>query len=117
MTDHVLILTPVKNAARYVETYVRGLSRLTYPRHLVSVAVLESDSSDETYELFERELTELNSIFRRANLYRKNFGYQLPRGYPRYANHLQVERRTILAKSRNHLLFRALDDEDWVLWL
>jgi hypothetical protein len=26
-------------------------------------------------------------------------------------------RRSILAKSRNHLLFRALTDEDWVLWL
>jgi glycosyltransferase involved in cell wall biosynthesis len=28
-----------------------------------------------------------------------------------------MERRAILARSRNHLLFRALDDEDWVLWL
>jgi hypothetical protein len=28
-----------------------------------------------------------------------------------------VERRATLAKSRNHLLFRALDDEEWVLWL
>ena len=26
-------------------------------------------------------------------------------------------RRSVLARSRNHLLFHALDDEDWVLWL
>ncbi len=31
--------------------------------------------------------------------------------------YLQRERRSVLAKSRNHLLFRALGDEDWVLWL
>jgi hypothetical protein len=29
----------------------------------------------------------------------------------------QPQRRAILARARNHLLFRALDDEDWVLWL
>ena len=26
-------------------------------------------------------------------------------------------RRAVLARARNHLLFRALDDEDWVLWI
>src|SRR5207237_5940372 len=26
-------------------------------------------------------------------------------------------RRAVRASSRNHLLFHALDDEDWVLWL
>ena len=30
---------------------------------------------------------------------------------------MQIPRRTILAKSRNHLLMRALGDEDWVLWI
>ncbi len=28
-----------------------------------------------------------------------------------------MARRTILAKSRNHLLFAALENEDWVLWI
>jgi Anp1 len=30
---------------------------------------------------------------------------------------VQVMRRAVLARSRNHLLFRVLDDQDWVLWL
>ena len=30
---------------------------------------------------------------------------------------MQLARRAVLARSRNHLLFHALDDEDWVLWL
>ena len=30
---------------------------------------------------------------------------------------MQPMRRAVLARSRNHLLSRALDDEDWVLWI
>ena len=40
-----------------------------------------------------------------------------PAGIPRGAEPIQVERRVVLAKSRNHLLAHALDDEEWVLWL
>jgi hypothetical protein len=116
-SDRVLILTPAKDAARHLETYLRGVYGLTYPRHLLSLAFLESDSADGTYEAFARCIPELSGALRRAELYKKDFGYRLPPGYPRYAHHLQVRRRSVLAKSRNHLLFRALDDEDWVLWL
>jgi hypothetical protein len=110
-------LTPAKDAARHLATYLRGVYGLTYPRELLSLALLEGDSTDGTYELFARHLPELNGTLRRAELHKKDFGYTLPQGLPRYAHHLQVRRRSVLAKSRNHLLFRALDDEDWVLWL
>jgi hypothetical protein len=40
-----------------------------------------------------------------------------PPGVPRWTGVLQVPRRTALAKARNHLLFRALTDEHWVLWI
>ena len=39
------------------------------------------------------------------------------KGAPRWSPAFQLPRRVILAKSRNTLLMRALDDEDWVLWL
>jgi len=116
-SERVLILTPAKDAARHVGTYLRGLYSLTYPRQLLSLAILEGDSIDSTYELFAQRIPELNGTLRRAELHKKDFGYRLPPGLPRYAHHLQVQRRSVLAKSRNHLLFRALDDEDWVLWL
>jgi hypothetical protein len=116
-SERVLILTPAKDAARHLGTYLRGVYGLTYPRRLLSLAVLEGDSADGTYELFAQHMPELRGALRRAELYKKDFGYRLPPGLPRYAHHLQVRRRSVLAKSRNHLLFRALDDEDWVLWL
>jgi hypothetical protein len=115
--DRVLILTPVKDAAGHLDTYLKGLFSLTYPRPLLSIALLESDSVDGTYELLAQRMAELNGTFRRAAVYRKDFGYPSPTNYPRYAPHLQLKRRSVLAKSRNHLLFHALDDEDWVLWL
>ena len=116
-SEQVIILSPVKNAAPHLDSYFRGVYSLTYPRNLISIAFLESDSADGTGERISQRLGDLNATFRRAELFKKDFNFHLPAGQPRYAAHLQVERRSILAKSRNHLLFRALDDEDWVLWL
>jgi len=48
---------------------------------------------------------------------KKDFGFLIPQGIPRYEGIYQPARRAVLARARNHLLFRALDDEDWVLWL
>ena len=115
--DRVLILTPVKDAEDYLDGYFESLYRLTYPHHLISIAFLESDSSDETYGKLLGRLPELEKGFRSAAVWKKDFGFRIPEGTPRWAGHLQRERRTVLAKSRNHLLFRALGDEDWVLWL
>jgi hypothetical protein len=113
--DTVLLLTPVKNAAAHLDTYFAGLETLTWPRELLSLGMLESDSTDGTYELLQRRLEQ--PPFAVARLFRRDFGFTLPPGTPRWAPHLQVQRRAVLARSRNHLLFRALDDERWVLWL
>jgi hypothetical protein len=115
--ERVLILTPMKDSARHLRTYFDGILRLTYPRELLSFAILESDSADDTHALLATHMAEIGTLFRRAELHKRDFGYRLPPGTPRYADHVQVERRSVLAKSRNHLLFRALGDEAWVLWL
>ncbi|MBA3994178.1 MAG: hypothetical protein C0469_11675, partial [Cyanobacteria bacterium DS2.3.42] len=49
--------------------------------------------------------------------WQKNFGYAIPDGTPRWQPNIQFQRRSTLARSRNHLLFHALDDEEYVLWL
>lgn len=116
-TDKILILTPVKDAEAFLEGYVRGLDRLTYPRRQLSIAFLESDSRDRTYEELERRLPYLRARFRAAALWKKDFGFHLPPKTPRWARHVQLARRAALAKSRNYLLSLALSDEDWVLWL
>jgi len=113
----VLILTPVKDAADCLEGYCRRLRELTYPHALISLGFLESDSSDSTFQELRRRLPALRAEFRRVGLWKQDFGYRVPAGLPRWAPSIQVERRRVLAKSRNYLLFRALEDEAWVLWL
>lgn len=113
----VLILTPVKDAADCIDGYCARVARLTYPHYLISIGFLESDSADTTFRDLRRRLPGLRGEFRRVGLWKKDFGYRVPPGIHRGAPPIQIERRTVLAKSRNHLLFHALDDEDWVLWL
>jgi len=115
--ETILILTPVKNAAIHLDTYARGLRRLTYPHELLSLGFLESDSTDGTWEQLQRRGEALRQEFRRVALFQRHYGFAIPPGLPRWAPQIQVQRRTILARARNQLLFRALDDEQWVLWL
>jgi peptide chain release factor subunit 1 len=115
--DTVLILTPVKDAADLIENYCRRLATLTYPRALISLGFLESDSTDTTFQILQRQTPALRARFRRVGIWKKDFGYRMPRGMHRGAPALQKQRRAALARSRNHLLFHALDDEAWVLWL
>ncbi|MGH2443667.1 MAG: hypothetical protein ACRDFX_10975, partial [Chloroflexota bacterium] len=113
----VLILTPLKDARDHLKGYTRLLGRLTYPHDRISLGFLEGDSTDQTFQHAQGLLPALNREFRRARLWKKDFGYALPPDMPRGAAPIQRERRTFMARSRNHLLFHALDDEDWVLWL
>ena len=115
--DSVLVLTPVKDATPFLPGYLRLLEALTYPRDALSLGLLESDSGDHTFAELQKRMDGLNQRFRRAGLWKKDFGYRIPRGTHRSAAHLQLMRRSVLARSRNHLLFHALADADWVLWL
>jgi hypothetical protein len=113
----ILVLTPVKNAAGCLHDYCEQLRRLTWPHAEISLGFLESDSSDGTFEALSRHARALRRQFRRIGLWKQDFGYQVPHGIHRGAEEIQVERRVVLAKSRNHLLAHSLDDEEWVLWL
>lgn len=113
----VLVLTPVKDATQHLDGYFAATQRLTYPREHLSIGFLESDSRDTTFAAIDARLEDLRRTYRRAELWKRDFGFTMPRDAHRWAPALQIPRRTVLAKSRNHLLSRALRDEDWVLWL
>ncbi|BCM92722.1 hypothetical protein IAD21_04604 [Abditibacteriota bacterium] len=117
MAQKILILTTVKDAHRFLDSYFLGIHQLSYPHELISLGLLEGDSTDGTFEALEARLPQLQKEFAAVGLWKKDFAFQIPEGTPRWASHIQLQRRSILAKSRNHLLFRALDEEDWVLWL
>jgi hypothetical protein len=113
----VLILTPVKQAAGHLDRYFELVSALAYPRHRLSLGLLESDSTDDTFALLQSRLPALRARFARVTIAQRHFGFQIPEETPRWAPPWQLARRVTLAKSRNHLLFAALRDQDWVLWI
>lgn len=111
----VLVLTPVKNARRHLRTYLTLLHQLDGQGLRLTLGLLESDSSDGSYEALAAAVPGLHRHFERVTLLRRDYGFQ-PQG-PRWAAPVQRRRREILARSRNRLLGGALRDEDWVLWL
>lgn len=113
----ILILTPVKDAKGLIEGYCERVRSLEHPHSLISVGWLESDSSDGTYDELTGQVARMRKEFRRVTIIKRDFGYKIPVGVHRAAGQIQGIRRATLAKSRNYLLFRALQDEDWVLWL
>lgn len=112
----VLILTPVKDAAGFLDGYFERLRALSYPAGLISLGVLESDSRDDTWAELNASRKRLDALWR-TTLVKRDYGFNMPPAVPRWAPAYQLTRRTILARARNQLLFRALRDEDWVLWL
>ncbi len=111
----VLILVPVKNAEPHLTQFWDNIKALSYPREKISIAFLESDSADNTYQILQESLPELKIAFADAKLFKQDYNYHLNR--PRWEPGLQYQRRAVMAKSRNQLLSQALTDEDWVLWL
>lgn len=111
----VLILTPVKDGLPFIESYFAALERLDYPAHRISLALLEGDSVDGTLEALSKRLEASRGRYARAELHKRDFWYR-PSG-SRSDAPKQLQRRSILARSRNLLLSRSLRDEDWVLWL
>lgn len=113
----ILILTPVKNATRHLATYMQSLERLDFPRDSLGIGLLEGDSGDGTYEALLALRPRLEARFGRVGIWKRDYGFHIPPGVPRWTPAYQLQRRAVLARSRNQLLMRALTDEDWVLWL
>lgn len=115
--DRILILSPVKDVEDVLPRYFKNLDQIDYDKKLISLGFLEGDSEDGTYEYIKNKLPELEKKYRRVILLQKNFAKTRIDEWERHRFSLQKERRSIMAKSRNYLLFNALSDEDWVFWL
>lgn len=113
----VLVLTPAKNAVPYLDTYAGLLEKLDWPRERLAVGILEGDSTDGSFEAIAALRPRLEARAGRVSLHKRDYGFHLRAGLPRWTPGLQLARRQVLARARNQLLFRALRDEDWVLWV
>ena len=117
MAPTLLVLTPMKQAAAQLDRYFASLAKLEQDPADISLGFLVSDSPDGTAAALRERLPELQRRYRRVTLIERDFDFTVPEDLRRWSAAIQAPRRTVLARSRNHLLFGALADEDWVLWL
>ncbi|SPR00029.1 unnamed protein product (mitochondrion) [Plasmodiophora brassicae] len=117
----VLVLTPMKDSSKDLQLYFSLFDRISYPKELMSLGILEGDSTDDTYDriLSVLESMSVEGVMRRITLIHKNFklGNKKLAGAERHGFTVQGRRRAVQAKARNHLMSIALHDEDIVLWL
>jgi mannan polymerase complexes MNN9 subunit len=118
----ILIATPVKNSEHELPAYFSSILRLNYPKHLISVFVLESDSEDSTDQSIRAFMASQTTAPLTQKL--KNIQYErMPVGFvmPAESRHLeavQLRRRQVLAEARNAVLdIVDLNLYDYVLWI
>lgn len=121
--ERVLILTPLRNAAPYIEQHFDLLYQLTYPHHLIDLAFLVGDSTDDTLAVLATELERIQSRtdkipFNSAMIVEKDFGVTVGQDVEdRHGFKAQGPRRKAMGKARNYLLATALKpDHSWVYW-
>ncbi|KAI0595900.1 putative ANP1 protein [Biscogniauxia sp. FL1348] len=121
--ERVLILTPLKDAAPYIPKYFDLIAELTYPHHLIDIAFLVGDSTDDTLAVLATELDRIqkrpdNIPFNNALVVEKDFGTQLSQSVEdRHSFEAQGPRRKAMGRARNYLLSAALKPEhSWVYW-
>lgn len=123
--ERVLILTPLRDAAPYLPKYFDLLSELTYPHHLIDLAFLVGDCTDDTLAVLSAELARiqkttdtLSEPFNNALIVEKDFGIVTAQNVEeRHGFKAQGPRRKNMARARNYLLTAALKPEhSWVYW-
>lgn len=121
--ERILILTPLKDAAPYLSKYFELLAELTYPHHLIDIAFLVSDSTDDTNAVLAMELDRIQKRpdtipFRSAMVVEKDFNFHLSQNVEdRHSFEAQGPRRKAMGRARNYLLSAAMKpDHSWVYW-
>lgn len=121
--ERVLILTPLRDAAPYLDKYFDLLSELTYPHELIDLAFLVGDSQDDTLAVLSAELNRVQKRtdqvpFHSALVVEKDFGSVVSQKVAdRHGFAAQGPRRKAIGRARNYLLYTALKPEhSWVYW-
>ena len=121
--EHILLLTPLKDAAPYLSKYFELVAELTYPHHLIDLGFLVGDSTDDTLAVLAMELERIQKRpdqipFRSVTIVEKDFGGLHSQDVEdRHSFEAQGPRRKAMGRARNYLLASALKpDHSWVYW-
>lgn len=93
--QHVLILTPLKNAAHALPSFFKLLESFTHPKSNTSIAFLMGDIQDDTPAILEAWVarTVQRKVYRKITVLNKSFGLVSPSGEVRHKETVQGQRR------------------------
>jgi mannan polymerase II complex ANP1 subunit len=119
--ERILICVPLRDASSVVSIFFSHMRNLTYPHHLMDLAFLVSDSSDDTLQVLLHHLTLLQESpfrFNQALVFEKDFGQGVGQSFTdRHSFEAQGPRRKVMARARNWLLSNGLTaGYSWVYW-
>ena len=122
--ERVLMCAPLRDAETHLPMFFGHLHNFTYPHHLIDLAFLVSDSKDNTLNLLNELLTELQNDpdpkqpYGEISVIEKDFGQKVNQDVEsRHGFAAQASRRKLMAQARNWLLSAALrPTHSWVYW-
>lgn len=122
--ERVLFCVPLRDAAAHLPMFFGHMRNLTYPHHLIDLAFLVSDLSDDTMGELKRHLNEAQSDpdatmhFGEIEIFEKDFGQVIGQSFSdRHGFAAQGPRRKLMARARNWLWTVAVKPyHSYVYW-
>ena len=122
--ERVLLCAPLRDAESHLPMFFAHLRNFTYPHHLIDLAFLVSDSKDDTLNLLDKLLTDLQADpdprqpYGEISILEKDFGQKVNQDVEsRHGFAAQASRRKLMAQARNWLLSAAMrPTHAWVYW-
>lgn len=122
--ERVLFCVPLRDALPHLPMFFDHMRNLTYPHHLIDLAFLVLDLSDDTMGLLKRHLHECQLdptpgvAFGEVEIFEKDFGAAIGQGFSdRHGFAAQGPRRKLMARARNWLWLVLLKPHHlWVYW-
>jgi hypothetical protein len=118
----VLVLTLIRDhdswgAGRSFKDFLKLVQGLDYPMSNVTIGILASDKREfKTITKYVNQLSEMEDSFSQIHVLLREKDVGISRD-DRKEDEVQRERRRLIARLRNYLLYSTLRDEDYVLWI
>lgn len=114
---NIAVLVPLRDAAEHIAPFLAAMQALDYPKERIKLVFCEGDSRDASWPVLQAAVEPLRSVFRDIVLLQHSVGTKIERK-KRARPGLQRERRSGIARVRNHLIRQGLDkSDDWALWI
>ena len=114
---NIVLAIPVKNCARYLPWLGRQILNFDYPRENLSIAFLENDSDDNSWEVVQQVAADLSAReFRSVEVEQFSTGFKLAHE-SRHVASAQIDRLKSLYVIRQRMVDNFLRDNDYLWWI